>query len=60
MNKDIPELGPEMDIENLLANGFGLADGDETFPLSCRTRRIALSSKNEGSQGWSVGRHTKS
>ena len=36
----------------VFTSGFGLADGDDTFPLSNRIRWIAPSSTNGGGQGW--------
>jgi len=35
-------------------NHFGLADGDESLLLSCRTQRIAPSSTNGGTQSWGM------
>ena len=45
--------------EFALASSFGLTDGNEMFPLNCRSRWIAPSGTNEGGQGWGIGRDVK-
>jgi hypothetical protein len=45
--------------EFALAGSFGLTNGNETFLFSRKSRWIAPSSTNEGSQGWGVGRNVE-